>query len=407
MAEYWYDSLRLAFGSHPYLSQWGGFAPFYKYYFLAPFFRMLYSDGHLSDALSLIILSNLLLYGISSYVFYLMAQRLISNKAIALMALMFYAFSYLAVYVNALVLPDSLAISMEVISTGIVIMTTGAAWVLLAGLLLGIAIAAKPFFLLYGFIFMWYVFSKNDQGNRAWKVMIFTLALVMIPLMTLRDNYLISNGKLKSLAAIGGSNFFQGWGRVGVIKSVSPEGNDSRISPGALDEPNWRPFQVKEPWYHQGYFYRLGLGSILRDPGVLLEKIFWFKKFFWGILGPRLDYPWGAKQILPVAGGISYAMFVSLGLLCFFMKRGPDSRTLLFLYFLLASFFIFIYAFGLPERRYFLTIEFLVIALFFVTLDRMMGWYGVYKKEIWLYAFFLFSFFFCVPVMWQMYNKLF
>ena len=408
MAEYWYDSIQLAWGNHIYLSQWGGFAPFYKYYFLVPFFKFLNSLGYLSYSVPLIILVNILLYSVSSYVFYLVVNRLIADKITALIALIFYAFSYLATYVNALILPDSLAISITVVSTGIVILTPRRIAVFIAGLFLGVAIAAKPFLFVFSPIFMWYIYSKKMNKNSVWKVVIFTVALVVVPLMTMAENNRVSHGKLKGLAAIGGSNFFQGWGKVRALRSLSVEGEDSRISPGTLDEPAWKSVTVKEPWYHQGYFYRLGFEAISKNPCVLFEKIFWFKKLFWGILGPKLEkFPVGYNQIMPVVQNISYIMFLSLGIFWLFVRRFTDTKTVFFLILLLTSFFIAIYAFGLPERRYFLNIEFLVTALFFVIINRAIVLYRIYRKEIWMYAFFVFSFFFCVPMTWAHLSKLF
>ncbi len=408
MAEYWFDSVRLAFSSQVYLTQWGGFAPFYKYFFLVPLLHWLNSVGSISSSIYFIVLSNIILYSLSSCVFYLMAERMIVNKILSLTALIFFSFSYLAVCVNALLLPDTLAISLTVMATGIIVLQVNRVSCFLGGLLLGIAVAAKPFLFVFSPVFIWYILSKSGKKDLAWKVIVFTVAMVIVPLLTVRENDLISHGKLKSLAAIGGSNFYQGWGKVGRIKTFSTEGKDSRYSPGALDEPKWGEITVYEPWYHQGYFYQLGLRSIVQDPGVLLEKLLWFKKLFWGVLGPSLrKNPPGFYKIIPFVENTSYLMFLSLGGLWIFNRRKACSIDVHMIFFLMAAFFMAIYAFGLPERRYFLNIEYLVILLFFVLVNRMLALYKVYQKEIFIYSFVVLTFFICVPLTLEQAGKFF
>jgi len=394
MWEYWHDSFQRAWGDRTAIEQWGNFPPFYKYFCLAPFFKVLKYFGCLSHALVLIVLANILLYGISSCVFYLIARRLIANRITVLIALLFYSFSYLALYVNALVMPDSLGISLTVVSTGMIIFRTDRISVLMAGLFLGLAIALKPLLLFFGPVFMGYIFLKNDKRSRAWTVMIFTAALVIAPLMTVAENFSVSHGRLKSIGATGGLNFLQGWGKV---KRVCNKGVCIG-SPGAFDEPGWRSLEIRTPSYEQGYFYRLGLNAIIQNPGVLVEKIFWFKKLFWGLLGPPLRSPpeW-YDQIMPPVQDISYVMFISLGMLGFLAGGRSGGKDIYFLFSLLISFMVFIYIFGLPERRYFLNIEFLVIALFFVVMDRAMALYRIYRNEIRIYALVVFAFFICVP----------
>ena len=382
MASYWYDAYQRVWGDQASAQQWGNFAPFYKYFVLAPLFQALSCFGCLAYALPVVILMNISLYGISAFVFYLMVDRLIMNKVIALIALMFYAFSYLAVYLNALVLPDSTALSLAVISTGVVVLTVDFIALILGGIFLGIALAAKPFLVGFCPVFIWFIFLNNNKKGRIARAAIFTLALAVAPMMTIIENNHVSHGELKSLGAMGGVNFFQGWAkvtRVGRGRGV--------FSPGATDEPSWKPFNTNVPWKRQEYFYRLGINAIAKDPCVLFEKIFWFKKFFWGGLGPSLKSPLpGFHQMLPVVKGISYGMFICLGGSWFFFRRQKVFKAAVFLFYLLAAFFTTIYAIGMPERRYFLNIEFLVIALFFFVIDRAVVLYRMYRNEIWGYV---------------------
>jgi len=277
-----------------------------------------------------------------------------------------------------------------------------------SGFLLGIAVAAKPFLFVFSIFFIRHLFFKNDRKSRVWKAMIFILALITAPLVTTAENSHVSHGRLRSIAAVGGLNFFQGWAKVAEISSTGMKAGGLRYSPAAVDESLWKPFKTKEPWYHQGYFYRLGLESIKMHPSVLVEKIFWFRKFFWKALGPCLkSRPVGFSEIMPIVQSASYMIFLSLGMFGFFLRRPAFSRDIFFLFQLLASFFVFIYVIGLPERRYYLNIEFLIIALFCVLTDRMFLFYKIYKKEICIYGLFIFSFFICLPAAWPHLSRVF
>ena len=406
MGDYWYGAFKRGWGDQTSFWQWGGFPPFYKFYFLAPFFKFLNNLGALSYALTLVISINILFYGISSCIFYLIVDRLMVSKITALSALIFYSFSYLATYLNALVLPEDFALPLTVASIGVLILTVNWAWVFIAGLLFGIAIATKPILFIYGMVSTGFVFSKHGKKNRVWMLMIFTAAMALVPLMTIAENNRVSDGKLRSLASIGGVNFFQGWAKVGEVSADSKEGDCHFYSPGAVDQPTWKEMKLQEPWYHQGYYYHLGLESIRKDPRVLLEKISWFRKFFWGGLGPCLKSPpLGYDRIMPAVQNISYMMFISLGMFCLFIRRHSRQEAVWFLSFLMAAFFIAIYAIGMPERRYYFDIEFLVIALFFVMVDRMIVLYRAYRREVWIYALLVFVFFICIPATWQLLNS--
>jgi hypothetical protein len=100
-------------------------------------------------------------------------------------------------------------------------------------------------------------------------------------------------------------------------------------------------------------------------------------------------------------------MFLSLGGLWVFNRRKACSKDVHMLFFLIAAFFIAIYAFGLPERRYYLNIEYLVILLFFVLVNRMLTLYKVYQKEIFIYSFVVLTFFICLPLTWEQAGKFF
>lgn len=401
MKSFWSGAYDRVWGNQTSIDQWGHFAPFYKYYILSAILRFTNYLGLLSYALKITIFLNILLYSISSFVFYLIVKRFIISRWILLIALLLYSFSITAISINALVLPDTLVVSFLVFATGIVVLSNlGPLSVLFAGLFLGIVIAAKPYLFIFTPVFILYLFER-ERWRGLFKIILFTLALILIPLMTINENYYLSGGKVKGLGATGGVNFFMGWGKIRKISSHSPEGNYFIVSPGALGHPHWRVIVTPEPWHHQAHFYKLGCQEILKNPLVLLEKLTWFKELFWGSFGPNLSNPPGGYQKAMLAGQfIMYFMFLSLGIIYFFIKYS-DIRTFRFFLLLILSFFLSLYAFGLPERRFLVNIEFLILTIFFVILDKISFLFQVYKKEILIYAIFVFTVFVCLPmVLW-------
>jgi len=399
MSFYWNGAFEKLWTQAIAYKQYAIFPPFYMY-FLAGFFGVLNVLGCIAYALPLVIFFNVLLYSLSSYIVYLIVRKLSFRPFIALVALAFYAFSYTGFYMNALVLPDNLASVLLVFITGVFVLAEMNLFLAaLVGVLLGVALAAKPFFVLFSIVFLFKMITLSYHSPHRWVLpVIFIVGLMIVPLWTIGENYHMSNGRLSGLGFNGGVNFLEGWGEVGKIDSQSHDGNYWVRSSGSWDEPTWKTAVFKEPFYHQGYYYRQGLSAIKKNPSVLYKKIFWFGKLFFGSLNPTLfKSPDGYNTIMPWFERTLWGMFLSLGLLYLFFIRYVDKERVAFLYSLLGVFFISIYLLGMPERRYLYYIEFLIPILFFITVDWGISLYRIYKKEIWLYVFCVFSLLMCVP----------
>jgi len=399
MASYWYGAYERAWGDKFEFHQYGVAPPFYIY-LCAYFLHAMSSLGMLSYALPLLIVLNVLLQSVSSYFVYLMADRLTGRKVFAFGALFFYTLSYLQLYLNALVFPENLATPLLIIVIWIIVFRPlSLSSMLIAGLLLGIAVASKPLFAVLSPAVIGCVWLRLDKKGKLPGIFVLSMALVAVPLATVMENYHISQGKVLSVSPTGGANFFQGWGQISKITSETSYGTWWLYSPGSLDEVYWRPIDTHEPWFHQGYYYRLGWEAIHNDPGVILKKIFWFKKLFWGILGPTLNKaPAGYYKIMPALGWLYYMMFLTPWILLLPAFRRVCDKAIYFLFSILSIVFLSIYLCGMPEKRYFSYVEFLVVILFFVALDKIIGLWRVYKKEILAYFFCLLYFFFFIPL---------
>jgi len=407
MASYWHGAFERAWGDKFSFNQFG-LCPAFPIYLFAYFLQLMNGLGILNDSLQLMIFLNVLLHGISSYIVYLIVYRLTVRKAIAFGALIVYLFSYTQLYMNALILPDNWGTPFLIIVIWIIgFCELNIFSIIGAGLLLGVAISAKPSFIILSTVFVWWVYSTNVKENKLLRAFLLSISILLVPVMTVLENYHISQGKVASLSATGGVNFFQGWAKVSNVSSES-SGSGWLYSPGARDELYWKPFNTQEPWYNQGYFYKQGLEYIYQHPLVLLEKITWFKNLFFGFFAPTLsEQPEGYYQIMPVAQWILYIMFLSLWILCFLDFRWACDKTIYFLFSILGIFLLTIYLCGMPERRYLSYCEFLIVILFFVALDKIISLFKVYQKEIILYFCFVFSFFFLATLTYKKWIGLF
>ncbi len=398
MAVYFVGAFRHNWGDAMSLSQFAIFPPFYIY-LLGFFLQAVFYLGLYSYALHSTIIFHAALHCISSVFLYRMVLRISGGRYAALITHFFFCFSYTALNLNALILPDNLATPLLIIVMSVLVTEDYRKPALFgAGLLLGVVVAAKPSFILFIPIFLWYVYSRQS-GKENGVMTVFAAGLIGVLFLAAIENYHISNGKLAGLGVNGGVNFFQGWGRVKKITSEPPDGNFWVYSPGAWDEPNWKAINTKEPFYNQGYFYRRGLAAIAEDPSVLIKKIFWFKKIFFGILGPFLtQLPAGFAKLMFVTDSILYLMFIAGLFSALLIRRVSSQREIDFFLYLIGVFFVSVYLIGMPERRYLSYIEPLITALFFIGASRIYFLYRAYRSELRLLALCVVSFFVCLPV---------
>ncbi len=407
MASYWHGAFDRAWGNKFSFTQYGVCPPFFIY-LCAYLLHLMNSFSLLSCSIPVVVVLNVLLHGLSSYFVYVIVHRMTERKILAWGALLFYCFSYTQLYLNALVLPDNLATPLLVIVVWFIAFGELKLWAVLgAGLLLGIAIASKPIFVILSPVFVVYLFLRSTKKDSLLLACVLSIGLILIPLVTVIENYHISSGRVLSLGPSGGANFYQGWGQVGKVTTYGQFGTWWLYSPGALDETNWKPVDTSDPWFHQGYYYQRGMQAIIKDPSVLFKKIIWFKKLFWGILAPSLSkQPPNFYRIMPIVQWGLYIMFLCPWVLCFSALRKCCDRTIFFFFTVLSVFFLSIYLYGMPERRYLSYIEFLIIILFFIAIDKVISLYKAYKSEVLIYIICVFSFFICVPLTWEHLTRL-
>ncbi len=407
MSAYWYGAFDLIWGGATGVGQYAIFPPFYSN-FLSQALRLIDPLDLISYSIPLAIVANVVLYGISAFMVYLIADRLILRKVLVFLALGVYAFSYTATYFNALILAENLAMPLLVIAVALLMLGESLSLKRagLSGFLLGVAIAAKPLFVFLGFAFLGYVLVRDQKNRYYLKTTVFVIALLAVPFFATAENYKISGGRLLGLGSNGGVNFFQGWAHPARVHSTTKDGYYWVQSPSSIDEPSWKPFSTDQPFYNQWYYYKLGLKAIRNDPAVLVNKLLWFGKLFFGVLVPTLvEPPAGYDQMMPLAQMMWYVMFVFLGVIFLFFLDHSDRGRVLFLYSLMASFLLSVYLMGMPERRYLYFIEFLIVVLFFLAVDKACGLFGIYKKELGIYLFSVLCFCAVVPFTYGLVQK--
>ncbi|MBF0511629.1 MAG: hypothetical protein HQL13_04785 [Candidatus Omnitrophica bacterium] len=402
MAAYWNGAMQKALGQPFSLDQFAIFPPFFMY-FLGTFIQWPMKLGFGAHILPMVIVFNVLLQCLSAYIVYLVLHKITGRQLMAWAGLIFYIFSYTSLYFNALVLPDNMAVSVLVMITGLVFLFELNGFVVFCvGFLLGVIVSAKPLFVGFLPVFIWRVLSSS-KTKVLFKAFILMAALSIVPLWTVMENYHNSHGEIIGLSVNGGVNFFEGWGQCGKINSQGKAGSYWVYSPGAMDEPSWKPFNTVEPIYHQGYFYKLGIDAILKNPIVLVKKMLWFKKLFFGDLAPTLSQePLWYCRVMPMIQYMLYGMLLGAGVLFVLPLNFKDYQVIRFLWLLLLSLVFTVYCLGMPERRYLYYIEFGIVILFFAAVDKIVELHKIYKKEILIYLLVIFSIFVCVPCAYKM-----
>ena len=360
---YWDNAVLIAENRPPNFYLYHLFPTFYSL-FLAGLHRLLHGFHLDAWKLEISLGFQALLVSAAGYFVYRIAAAVLKSHWAAMGASAAFLFSYPAVFMNSLVMPDNFSVPAVIAACWLLLfpaqtLLTSAA----AGILFGAAAAAKPSFLLMGIVFAGWILLIKDTRRLA-RVFCFCLCCAAVLAGTVLFNRNISGGKLTALGANGGINFFQAYCRPSLVRSKSAEGGSWVRAPLAIGQKK-EEFVTDVPFYKQSYFYREGLACIRREPNVLWERAPLIKEFISGRFIPEpfakpLGFDWGMRIH-------RLALTVCLGsvLLYVFIPFTRDRRKMLFLLGIAGVYLATICLLSTPERRYFFPAEFVLYTAFF------------------------------------------
>lgn len=372
MAAYWGNAYAVLSGQNLTIWNFAIFPPFYSYFLaiLLKLFTWLAVEAH---ALYLVIFLNISLSTLTAYYTYRLACLVIRRTGLCLLAAALTAFSYPVTYVNAILLPENLAMPLLVLSVFLTVKYRKKIRPLfLAGLCLGVAAVAKPLTVFFCLPFAVYLLVNDGISMSGVKrVFLLALGVMIMPVLTMSFNYQMTHGQLVGLGSNGGVNLYQSYCRPGKVQSLY-EGTSYWVrSPSTLSKPEqFEDVTVHVPFYRQSYFYAEALRCAAENPAVWLVKIKDMKSLLFGFFAPTLssDPPhyfrlmdWtqkmqGAVILLTAMGGL------------FVLSKKKDA----YFYFLLSltgTYLFSVYLISMPERRYLIMIEFLIYLMFFKVWD--------------------------------------
>lgn len=371
-ARYWKDAISRYNGEAFHYSQWASWAPFFHYY-LAFIFEVADLVNLSSHKLELVLLLGIILSVVSIYFFYRIATHFIKDNTYSFLATFFYAFSYPFIYLNTFVLSENLAIPLLIISTSLLLSNINyKRWVFLSGLFLALGICTRPALGLLVLPFLLYVIFHNNKASFV-KGLIFAIGFFLVTSLTIQENIRISNGNLKALAANGGVNFFIQHCKVSKVRSHYANQSLDLKPPVFIRYPELAKmnFQTNEPFYKQGYFYRLGFDCIKKEQGIWVENFISLKTLFTGPLFPSILSCFGFKFLKVIWDYIIIFMTPSLFVFYFLirdkiveLKKSIFLLSIPFVSILMNYFFI-------PGQRQFIPAYFVIYICFFAFISNL------------------------------------
>lgn len=356
------------------MSQWTAWPPFY-HFFLAEVFKLLYFFNLFHKKLEIVLFLNVISSIISVYFVYLISQEILKNRSQCLLVTFFYSFTYFLIYLNSMVMPDNLSITLIVVSFYLVISRTqNQNAVFLAGLLLGIAVALKPIHGLIGLPFFLYILlSKKFAKNSLLSAIAFMVGFLLVISFVLRENVRISKGELRGLAGYSGVVFFNNQCKVLHTRSFYGGHTLETIPPGFLAFPELAKmeFSTDRPLHDQKYFYKLGFQCIKKNSNILFDNLVSMKALFWGLFFPEFQSAKGFLFFSIFWSFIIIFMVSSLGFLYFLIRdKKVELKKVLLLISIPLCVVITSFFYG-SEQRYLLPAYFAIYLLFFIVVSHI------------------------------------
>jgi hypothetical protein len=377
MGGYWFRAIERFEGDEYSINQWVIWPTFY-HFFLCFVFRILNLFHLYAYKLEIVLSLNIVLSSLSVFFLYLISQQIANNKKLSLVIAGLYAFSYPFIYFNAFILSENFSIPLVIISIWFLFKNDKIADILYSGIILGLAVAARPSYGLLGIPFFAYILLAKSAiripltremikplQKYFVRGLVFSVAFFLVLGCVIAENSRISKGKLKGLSANGGINFYLAVTQIHKITSNFDGYTYILVPPATVEYPDNGSVVTDVPLYNQDYFFKLGFDYIKSNPAVLLDKMLQLPTLFFGPLMPSMGSARWFAQLLPISRLMMFFMFLTLGLLpIIFRDKHTNVGKLIFII-AIPAFSLITYAIFSIEHRYLYSFAFAIYILFF------------------------------------------
>jgi hypothetical protein len=325
MAAFWRRAAARLSGEAFSVRQYMAWPPAY-HIFLAEFFRLLRNLGLLAEMkLEVAMALNMSAFGVSVYAFHQLAEKWFERRAWALTATTLYAFGFPSLYFQAFLLSENLACPLLVIATWLFTRREGWSGTVVAALVLGAAVVIRPAFGPFGLAFVAYFLAKYRWSPAFFlRSAIFSLVFFGVVALAVRENMRISQGKLTSLSANAGLDFFIAMSHLHRV-DLNHEGYHwFVIVPSLSYRPGLGSYSTTIPFYNQSHYFKLGWIAIQRNPLVLVDNVGHVRNLFFSRMLPsRRDAP-GFTFWMPFYDWLKFLAFLSCGFYFWLWRRLGD-----------------------------------------------------------------------------------
>ncbi|MBI3308785.1 MAG: glycosyltransferase family 39 protein [Candidatus Melainabacteria bacterium] len=365
------------------------FSPLY-HIILSEIFKIIEFFGFLDKKLEIIILLNIFLSSASIIFVYLIANQLIKKRFLSILATFIYAFYYFLIHINAYILSENIVVPLLIISIYLLLRYPDQKFILfLNGILLGFIVGVRPPLGLFALSYVGYIFFACNKSFRSLiRIACLLLGCLLIIFSCIVEYNHISRGKLRSLSAHGGVNFFMAQCKSLSVKSKH-NGLVMHLVPPVLVANKQllreKPLETNVPFYDQGYYYEKGFQCLKEHPEDLIGNLTYVKALITGPFFPGKGLPKWLSVYRDIARKILLFTCISLGLLCLLIRDKKVDCKKVFLFLSFPFLVMLVSYFYTCDGRCFYPVTFLIFILFFLIVEHIKQ----YKNQAIFYFFVL------------------
>jgi len=391
MGGYWQRAIQRFQGDLYDINQWVIWPPFF-HILLANIFKVTQFLGVFKHNLEIVLSINILLSSISVFYLYLLTLKLSKNDKIAFTASTLYALTYHAIYFNASILSENFAVPL-VIASIYFLFCNKWKYYILSGLLLALATGIRPGYGLFGLPFALYALVADSKNLKSdWKQTfffrgiikagLFSIGFFLIIFFIVSEIKDISGGKVNSLAASSGINYYFSFTKKYEVGCRFDGYYYVLIPPGTVRNPENGKLITNAPIYDTKYFKTLANRYIKENPKILFTKIKDIWDLYFGVLFPSFPSAKGFDFFIK----LFKVIFFILTLLTFFSLFTRPKKRVNFKNYLLLMSLIFLsiitcYMFN-SEHRYVFGFIFATYPPAFEMIFELKRNIGSYTKKI-------------------------
>ena len=382
MKAYWNAAVHSFYRGDFAPAQWSIWPPF-GHMVLAWIFKILYLFDLYPHKLEIVLGINILLSTWTVWFVYRIALHLFPSGTFALVTAGLYAFFFPLIYFNAFILSENPSLFVYLLAVVLLLDCKQGDFLRLfvIGIVLAFAIAIRPGFGVAGLPFFLYILLRDGFSRRSFLgALVFSSGYFLLLLLVVANNNAISSGKLKSLSANGGLNYYFTACRKHTVRSVSNEGSYVITAAATYAWPELGSVTFNVPFYRQKIFYDKAAECLREKPFTFVERFRQFRLLYFDAFFPIMFDAKYAREGIPLFSRIALGMTAMLLFLPFlFYDRRVSRSTLLLLIGLALSQLIVLYFFNVEQRYlygFFFVIALLSLLIPFVLVQnfKRFGW---------------------------------